>query len=71
MPRYGCIPQLGRDPSKIGSSKSLVFKSFSGQGTLWDSSLPVSLMLWDTPALFTPPRPLRQLKVTKLDFEAD
>ena len=32
-----CSEQLGRDPSKIGSSKSLVLKSFSGEGTLWDS----------------------------------
>ena len=55
-----CGEQLGTDPSKIGSSKSLVLKSFSGEGTLWDSSLPVSLTLWDTPALFTPPLPLRQ-----------
>ena len=52
-----CGEQLGTDPSKIGSSKSLVLKSFSGEGTLWDSSLPVSLTLWDTPALFTPPLP--------------
>ena len=29
---------LGRDPSKIGSSKSLVLKSFPREGTLWDSS---------------------------------
>ena len=28
---------------------------FSGKGTHWDSSLPVSLTLWDTPALFTGP----------------
>ena len=56
-----CGEQLGRDPSKIGSSKSLVLKSFSGEGTLWDSSLPVSLTLWDTPALFTPPLPLPNL----------
>ena len=56
-----CGEQLGTDPSKIGSSKSLVLKSFSGEGTLWDSSLPVSLTLWDTPALFTPPLPLPQL----------
>ena len=35
-----CGEQLGTDPSKIGSSKSLVLKSFSGEGTLWDSSLP-------------------------------
>ena len=57
-----CGEQLGTDPSKIGSSKSLVLKSFSGEGTLWDSSLPVSLTLWDTPALFTPPLPLPQRK---------
>ena len=55
-----CGEQLGTDPSKIESSKSLVLKSFSGEGTLWDSSLPVSLTLWDTPALFTPPLPLPQ-----------
>ena len=53
-----CGEQLGRDPSKIGSSKSLVLKSFSGEGTHWDSSLLVSLTLWDTPVLFTPPLPL-------------
>ena len=48
-----CDEQLGRDPSKIGSlDKSLVLKSSSGEGPLWDSSLPVSLTLWDTPALF-------------------
>ena len=43
--RAECSEQLGRVPSKIGSSKSLVLKSFSGEGTLWDSSLPVSLTL--------------------------
>ena len=47
-----CGEQLGRDPWKIGSSKSLVLKSFSGEGTLWDSSLPVS----------PPPLPLPQEK---------
>ena len=57
-----CGEQLGTDPSKIGSSKSLVLKSFSGEGTLWDSSLPVSLTLWDTPALSTPPLPLPRSK---------
>ena len=56
-----CGEQLGTDPSKIGSSKSLVLKSFSEEGTLWDSSLPVSLTLWDTPALFTSPLPLPQV----------
>ena len=55
-----CGEQLGRGPSKIGSSKSLVLRTFSGDGTLLDSSLPVSLTLWDTPALFTPPLPLPQ-----------
>ena len=40
--------------------QSLVLKSFSGEGTLWDFSLPVSLTLWDTLALFTPPLPLPQ-----------
>ena len=53
-----CGEQLGRDPSKIGSSKFLVLKSFSGEGTRWNSSLLVSLTLWDTPVLFTPPLPL-------------
>ena len=56
-----CGEQLGRDPSKKGSSKSLVLKSFSGEGTLWDSSLPVTLTPWDTPVLCTPPLPLSQL----------
>ena len=60
-----CGEQLGTDPSKIGSSKSLVLKSFSVEGTLWDSSLPVSLTLWDTPALFTPPLPLPQFEVQR------
>ena len=55
-----CGEQLGTDLSKVGSSKSLVLKSFPGEGTLWDSSLPVSLTLWDTPALFTPPLLLPQ-----------
>ena len=55
--RYGCI---GRDPSKIGSSKSLVLKSFGVERTFWDLSLLVSLTLWDTPVLFTRPLPLPQ-----------
>ena len=37
------------------------FEEFLWGGTLWDSSLPVSLTLWDTPALFTPPLPLPQV----------
>ena len=53
-----CGEQLGRDPSENGSSKSLVLKSFSREGTLWDSSLLVALTLWDTPVLCTPPLPL-------------
>ena len=56
-----CGEQLGRDPSKFGSSNSLVLKSFSREGTLWDSSLLVTLTLWDTPVLFTPPLPLPQV----------
>ena len=52
-PKYGCrkvrvypaecSEQLGRDLEKNGSSKFLVLKSFSGEGKLWDSSLPVTL----------------------------
>ena len=57
-----CGEQLGRNPSKNGSSKSLVLKSFSGEGTLWDSSLPVALTLWDTLPLCTLPLPLSQKK---------
>ena len=33
-------------------------KSFSGSGTRWDSSLLVSLTLWDTPVRLMPPLPL-------------
>ena len=50
-----CGQQLGRDPAKIGSSKSLVLKSFYGHGTQWDSSLLVSLTLRDTPVIFLRP----------------
>ena len=53
-----CGEQLGRDPFKNGSYKFPCFKEFSGEGTLWDSSLPVALALWDTPVLCTPPLPL-------------
>ena len=49
-----CSEQLGRDPNKIGSSKSLVLKSFGVERTFWELSLPVSLTLWDTPALLRP-----------------
>ena len=45
-----CGEQLGRP----------CFKEFSGEGTLWDSSLPVTLTLWDTPVLCTPLLPLSQ-----------
>ena len=66
--RYGCIPcsaanNLGEIPKKFGSSKSLVLKSFWVERTFWDSSLLVSLALWDTPALFAPPLPLPQPKL--------
>ena len=44
-----CGQQLAKDPSKNGSSKSLVSKIFL-----------VSLTLWDTPVLSTPPLPLSQ-----------
>ena len=62
--RYGRIPwsaanNLGEIPKKSGSSKSLVLKSFWVERTFGDSSLLVSLTLWDTPVLFTPPLPLR------------
>ena len=53
-----CGEQLGRDPSKLGSSKSLVLMSFAGEGLL------VSLIFWDTPVLFTPPLPLPPTKKT-------
>ena len=66
--KYGCRKvrvypaesgeQLGRDPSKNGTSKFLVLESFSFEGTLWDSSLPVAITLWDTPVLCTPLLPL-------------
>ena len=63
-----CGEQLGRDTSEIGSSKSLVLKRFWREGTLWDSSLPVSLTLWDTAALFTPPlsSPKSETKTQKM-----
>ena len=43
-----CGEKLGRDPQKFGSSKSLVLKSSWAERTFWDSSLLVSLTLWDT-----------------------
>ena len=55
-----CGQQLGRDPSKFRSSRSLVLKGLSGEGALWNSSLPVSLTLWDTPVLCTLPLPFSQ-----------
>ena len=60
--RYGGILRsaannLGEIPQKIGSSKFLVLKSFWVERTFWDSSLLVSLVLWDTPVLFVPPLP--------------
>ena len=50
-----CIQQLGRDPSKIGSSKSLVLKSFFWTGNTLGLLPLVSLTFWDTPGLFAPP----------------
>ena len=68
--RYGCIPQsgannLGEIPQKTGAPNPLFLKSFSGERTLWDSSLPIALTLWDTPVLCTPPLPLSQLVLMK------
>ena len=57
-----CGEQIGRDPQKFGSSKSLVLKRFWVERTFWGSSLLVSLTLWDTPVLFAPPLPLPQVK---------
>ena len=58
--RYGCILRsaannLGQIPRKMGAPKSLVLKR-----RLWDSSLPVSLTVWDTSVLCAPPLPLSQ-----------
>ena len=50
-----CSQKLERDPSNNVSCESLVLKS--AEGTLWDPSLPVSLTLWDTLMLCTPPLP--------------
>ena len=71
---YGCILRsaannLGEIPKKVGSSKSLVSKSFWVERTFWDSSLLVSLTLWDTPILFMPPLPLPPKKYTKKDLK--
>ena len=50
---------------KKESSKPLVLKSYSEEGTLWDSSQLVSLTIWDMPALFTTPIPLEQRVFSK------
>ena len=53
-----CGEQLGRDPSKIGSSKIPCFVEFfffSGEGNTLGP-----LTLWDTPVLSTPPLSLLQ-----------
>ena len=47
-----CGEQLKKWELKIPCFKGFVF---FWEGTLWDSSLPVVLTLWDTPVLFTPP----------------
>ena len=61
--RYRCIPRsaannLGEIPKNLGAPNLLFLKSFRVERTFWDSSLLVSLTLWDTPVLFTPPLPL-------------
>ena len=60
-----CGEQLGRDPLKYWSSKCLVLKRFSGEGTHWDLFLLVSLILWDTPVLLRPHFPSPRKKRTK------
>ena len=67
--RYGCIPRsaannLGEFPQKLGAPKLLFWRVFLVERTSWDSSLLVSLTLWDTRALFTPPLPLPQFFVS-------
>ena len=65
--KYGCIEvrvypaecgeQLGRDPSKIGSSESLVLRSLCGERTHWDS-LPHTLGYACTSYAPTSPSPI-------------
>ena len=48
---------------KIWELQISCFEEFWGvERTFWDSSLLVSLTLWDTPTLFTPPLPLPQVE---------
>ena len=49
--RYGCTH------SKVGSSKSLVLKSFSGEVTHWDSSASLPLTLGCACTSYTPTFP--------------
>ena len=50
-----CGEQLGKEiPKKKGAPNPLFLKSFSEERTLWDSSLPVILTLWDTSVLRAP-----------------
>ena len=58
-----CSQQLGRAPSKRQSSESLVLRVVSQDGTLCDSSLPVSLTLSDAPHPYFPPTCRLVLKV--------
>ena len=62
-----CSRQLRTDPWGNGSSKSLVLKSFAGEGTSCDSSVPVSLTLEDTLVVCTTPlpSPLNMIKIQK------
>ena len=62
--RYGCIPRsaannLGEIP-KNWELQISCFEEFGVERTFWDSSQLVSLTLWDTPVLFTPPLLLPQ-----------
>ena len=57
--RYGCIRRSGDNnlreiPQRLGAPKFLVLTSSSGEGTLWGSSLLVTLALWDTLVLLRP-----------------
>ena len=64
MTRVAGVTQAEHGSSKnMVSSKSFLLKRFSDEGTHWDSSLLVTLTLWDTPVLFAPPLSLPQWKL--------
>ena len=54
LPDSFCVRCLPQSSLKNGSSKPLVLEGFSGEGTLWNSSLLVCHTFRDTPALCTP-----------------